>query len=49
MTFSNNLLERQDRFEVWVISVNWLVLLSTAILLSIVFRKRWQAVAARPA
>ena len=33
-------LERQDRFEVVVLSINWLVLITSGILLSIVFRKQ---------
>ena len=33
-------LERQDRFEVIVISINWLVLIIAGALLSIVFRRQ---------
>ena len=33
-------LERQDRFEVVAISIDWLVLITSGVLLSIVFRKR---------
>lgn len=33
-------LDRQDRFEVAVISINWLVLIINGILLSIVFKRR---------
>jgi hypothetical protein len=33
-------LDRQDRFEVIIISINWLVLLINGILLSMVFRQR---------
>jgi hypothetical protein len=36
-------LDRQDRFEVAVISIDWLVLLVNGILLSVVFRKRLKA------
>ena len=36
----NHGLNRQDRFEVMVISIDWLVLVINGILLSIVFRKR---------
>ena len=35
-------LDRKDRFEVVVISLDWLVLLTNGILLSIVFKKQWQ-------
>ncbi len=33
-------LDRQDRFEVVIISINWLVLIVVGVLLSIVFRRR---------
>lgn len=33
-------LERQDRFEVIVLSINWLVLITSGVLLSIVFRRQ---------
>lgn len=33
-------LERQDRFEVVVLSIDWLVLITSGVLLSIVFRKQ---------
>ena len=36
----NHGLERQDRFEVAVISIDWLVLIINGVLLSIVFRKQ---------
>jgi hypothetical protein len=34
-------LERLDRFEVIVLSIDWLVLIVNGVLLSIVFRRRW--------
>jgi hypothetical protein len=33
-------LDRQDRFEVVVLSVDWLVLIVNGVLLSMVFRRR---------
>ena len=36
----NSGLDRQDRFEVAVISINWLVLIVNGVLLSLVFRRR---------
>jgi len=33
-------LDRQDRFEIVIISINWLVLIVAGVLLSIVFRRR---------
>ena len=33
-------LDRQDRFEVAVISINWLVLIINSVLLSIVLRRQ---------
>jgi hypothetical protein len=34
--------ERQDRFEVMIISVDWLVLVVNGILISCVFRRKWR-------
>jgi hypothetical protein len=36
-------LDRQDRFEVAVISVDWLVLIINGILLGVLFKKRLKA------
>jgi hypothetical protein len=35
-------IERQDRFEVIAISINWLVLIINGILLSVFFKRRFQ-------
>jgi len=35
-------IERQDRFEVIVISINWLVLIINGILLSVFFNRRFK-------
>jgi hypothetical protein len=36
-------LDRQDRFEVVVLSIDWLVLITNGVLLSIVFRRELKA------